>query len=151
MKTIAICQGGLWHWTTASNGCKVCASPDTPIATPRGDRFISQLGVGDLVYTVEDEAIVPVPILRVNRTPVLAHEVVRVELAGGRTLEISAGHPTADGRTFGDLRAGGKLDGVSIEAIARVPYRHPYTYDILPASRSGHYFAAGLLIGSTLR
>jgi hypothetical protein len=32
-----------------------------------------------------------------------------------------------------------------------VPYGHPYTYDILPASKSGTYFAAGVLIGSTLK
>jgi hypothetical protein len=71
-------------------------------------------------------------------------------LASGRTLEISAGHPTADGRTLGDLRAGGTLDGQRIESVVVVPYRYPETYDILPASDSGTYFAAGVLIGSTL-
>jgi hypothetical protein len=129
----------------------VCASPDTPIATPLGERSIADLRAGDLVYTVEGEAIVAAPILHVGRTPVTHHQVVRVVLEGGRTLEISAGHPTADGRTFGDLRTGAKLDGARIESAESVPYRHEYTFDILPASSSGDYFAAGLRIGSTLK
>jgi hypothetical protein len=31
-----------------------------------------------------------------------------------------------------------------------VPYEHPFTYDILPASSTGTYIAGGKLIGSTL-
>jgi hypothetical protein len=77
--------------------------------------------------------------------------VVRVTSTDGRVLEISPGHPTADGRTFGDLRAGTRLDGAVITSAQVVPYRHAYTYDILPMSQSGDYFAAGMLIGSTLR
>lgn len=130
--------------------CPVCASPDTPIATPDGDRPIADLRVGDLVYTVEGDAIRPVPILLVGCTPVVNHHVVRIKVTDGRTLEISAGHPTADGRTFGDLRPGMKLDGVAVESVELVAYGHPFTYDILPASKSGSYFAAGMLIGSTL-
>lgn len=131
--------------------CPVCASPDTPIATPNGERPIADLRVGDLVYTVESDAIRPVPILIIGRTPVTNHHVVRVKLADGRTLEISAGHPTADGRTFGDLRTDTKLDGMAVESAEVIPYTYPFTYDILPASQSGNYFAAGQLIGSTLR
>lgn len=149
-QTIAVCTGGLWKWSYSSV-CPVCASPDTPIATPDGDRPIADLRVGDLVYTVESDAIRPVPIVLVGRTPVANHQVVRVKLAGGRTLEMSAGHPTADGRTFGDLRPGTMLDGTIVESLEMVPYTHPFTYDILPASQSGNYFAAGKLIGSTLR
>jgi hypothetical protein len=37
--------------------CSVCASPDTPIATPSGERHIADLRVGDLVYTIEGDAI----------------------------------------------------------------------------------------------
>jgi hypothetical protein len=149
-QTSAVCTAGVWQWTV-STICPVCASPDTPIATPTGERPISDLRVGDLVYSVEDGAIVPVPLVAVGRTPVARHRVVRVVLAGGRRLEISAGHPTADGRTFGDLRAGGRLDGHEIVSVELVPYTHPFTYDVLPGSPSGTYFAAGALVGSTLR
>ena len=44
-------------------GCKtcVCTSPDTPIATPSGERAIAELRVGDLVYSVDHGATVAVP------------------------------------------------------------------------------------------
>jgi hypothetical protein len=129
----------------------MCASPDTRIATPSGEREIASLRPGDLVYSVEDEAIVIVPLLETSRTPVTNHEVVRVTLASGSILEISARHPTADGRPFGDLRPGSELDGHRVVAVDIVPYAHPFTYDILPRSSSGAYYAGGALIGSTLR
>ena len=128
----------------------VCASPGTPIATPYGDRPIASLKVGDLIYSVDRGRIVVVPIVRTKRTPVAAHSVVRVTLSSGSVLEISARHPTADGHTFGDLAAGQALDGVNIASARIVPYLHDATYDILPSSDSGAYFAGGALIGSTL-
>ncbi len=138
---------------TCPQGCAplcICASPDTPIATPQGNRPIASLRVGDLVYSIDRGAMRAVPILRTNRTPVSGHHVLRVTLSGGSSLEISAGHPTSDGRSFRDLRAGGFLDGVPITAIEEIAYQHDATYDILPDSDTGTYFAGGVLIGSTL-
>ena len=64
---------------------------------------------------------------------------------------ISPGHPTADGRTFGDRLAGSKLDTAhSVLSAELVPYAYDATFDILPASSTGTYFAAGALIGSAL-
>jgi hypothetical protein len=104
-----------------------------------------------LVYSVDGAGVIVVPILRVGSTPVVHHQVVRVELASGSVLEISAGHPTADGRTFAALLAGGQLDvNHAVVSAELVPYLHPRTYDILPNSSSGAYFAGGALIGSTL-
>jgi len=144
------CVDGRWVWSHPFTGCPVCASPDTPIATPDGERAIATIKVGDLVYSVVGQSIEPVPVIRVGHTPVSHHSVMRVKMANGRTLEISAGHPTADGRLFGDLRQGTMLDGQRIESVEVVPYRHAATYDILTASKGGTYFAAGMLIGSTL-
>jgi hypothetical protein len=137
---------------TCDKGCPacVCASPGTPIATPQGERPIADLAIGDLVYSVDHDAVVAVPVLRVNRTPVHDHRVVRVALASGAVLEISAPHPTADGRTFGDLHAGDVLDHLTVTSVEVIPYTHPFTYDILPASATHTYFAGGALIGSTL-
>jgi hypothetical protein len=87
----------------------------------------------------------------VSQTPVLEHHVTRLELANGRTLLVSGGHPTADGRLFSELRAGSQLDGVLVVSTRSVPYEHAATHDILPASKNGAYYAAGVLIGSTLR
>ena len=99
---------------------------------------------------MDGQAIRPVVVIRIGRTPVVNHHVVRVTTVDGRTLEISAGHPTADGHRFGDLHRGGTLDGHIIDRVEIVPYMYRETYDILPASESGTYFAAGMLIGSTL-
>jgi hypothetical protein len=128
----------------------VCASPETPIATPQGSIAIAALMVGDLVYSIHEGQVVVVPIERTNRVAVRGHRVVRVLLATGATLEMSPGHPTADGRTFGELRAGDQLGGVSIIAARLVAYSHDHTYDILPTSDSGVYFAGGVAVGSTL-
>jgi hypothetical protein len=128
----------------------VCAHPDTPIATPEGERRIAELAVGDLVYSVDHGAMTIVPIVRVGRTLVRGHSVMQVSLASGPVLKISPGHPTADGRRFGELRAGDSLDGVEIASARMIPYAPEATYDILPNSDSGAYFAGGVLVGSTL-
>jgi hypothetical protein len=110
------------------------------------------LRVGDSVYSVDHDAVVAVPVVSVTRTPVFAHHVMRVVLDDGATLEVSPGHPTADGRRFGELVDGALLDGQHrIVSAKLVPYTRNATYDILPASSTGTYFAAGALIGSTLR
>ena len=103
------------------------------------------------MYSADDNAIRPVPVAGVHRQRAEHHHVVRVTLASGRALEISAPHPTADGRLFGDLRTGDLLDGQPILAVEVIPYEHEYTYDIFPASSTHSYFAAGARIGSTLR
>jgi hypothetical protein len=137
---------------TCPKGCLgcVCASPDTPVATPTGGRPIAELAPGDLVYSVRGQAIEAVPILRVNKVAARDHHVVHVELDTGAVLEISPKHPTADGRSFADLKPGDRLDRARVIDVRLIPYTHPFTHDILPDSNTGTYFAAGALIGSTL-
>jgi hypothetical protein len=106
--------------------------------------------VGDLVYSVHDGAIKLVPIVQVNRVPVFQHHVLAVEFASGAHFEMSAGHPTAQGRPISDLAVGQTILGDRITSITEIAYRHPYTYDVLPGSDSGSYFADGVLVGSTL-
>ena len=144
--------GGMGICTARDFACAwgaVCASPDTPIATPDGERAIADLAVGDLIYTMEDDEIVVRPLVQIGRTRVHEHRVVRLVLETG-TVEMSAGHPTIDGRTFGDLAAGDWLGEVEILAIEEIPFAHPYTHDILPDSSTGAYFAQGAAVGSTL-
>ena len=140
--------GGAGSGSGGSGG--VCASPDTPIATPHGDVPIASLQVGDVVYSVDHQAIRPAVILRAVHREVVHHHVMLITLADGTQLRISAPHPTADGRTFGELHAGDSLDGRPIVGAELVPYEQPFTYDILPESDTGTYFAGGALIGSTL-
>jgi hypothetical protein len=129
----------------------VCAASDTPIATAAGERPIASLHAGDLVYSVDGNALRLVPLLEVTRTAVLHHHVIEVKLANGHVLRMSAGHPTADGRSFGDLRAGDRLDEVAILESREIAYDESYTYDLLPASETGTYVASGVLVGTTLR
>jgi hypothetical protein len=144
----ATCSGGVWRWSNCIP--HVCAAPDTPIATPDGERAIADLRVGDLVYSVDGRALRPVPVARVRSQEVHDHRIVRVSLEGGRVLELSGPHPTSDGRTVAELRAGEMLDGRRMIAVEVVPYTHDRTYDILPASDTGFYVAGGVLVGSSL-
>lgn len=137
---------------TCPLGCQscVCASPDTAVATPGGERLIADLQVGDLVYSVHQGRVVAVPIAEAVHVPAPEHFVVRVKLDNGRTVVMSPKHPTADGRTFADLRAGETLGGARVESAETEAFRFQETVDILPASDTGAYFAAGVLVGSTL-
>lgn len=128
-----------------------CMAPDTLIATPTGARRIDGIAPGDLVYGPLDGRITAVPVLAVRRTEAVGHTVQRITLASGAVLEGSAGHPTVDARTFGDLREGDWLGGLRVVGVEAVPYVHDATWDILPASDGGAYLASGALIGSTLR
>ena len=127
-----------------------CASPDTPIATPSGERPIASLSIGDLVLSIHQGRLAAVPIRETHRTFVTNHRVIEVVLSNGAALRISAAHPTADGRSFGQLRAGDWLGGEQVTSVNVVAYPHEATYDILPDSDTGTYVAGGALIGTTL-
>jgi hypothetical protein len=148
-ETGELCQINSTYENTVSCWSR-CAAPDTPIATPSGERRIADLRAGDFVFSYDHGAMRAVPIRQTQRIRAPHHVVVRVTLRGGSKLEVSAGHPTADGRNFGDLRPGDRLHSTSVISADRVAYRYPYTYDILPDSDSGTYFAGGVLIGSTM-
>lgn len=130
-----------------------CLPATARIATPRGAVEVSSLAVGDSVWTVDaDGARVAAPLLRVEARPVLGmHSVVELELADGRVVRASAGHPTAAGDELGDLSVDDVLDGARVVARRVLPYEGAHTWDILPAGATGQYWSDGVLIGSTLR
>jgi len=132
-----------------SCGC-LCNSPDTPIATPQGETAIADLRAGDLVLSVHGGRVVAVPVLAVGSRAVTNHAVIRLQLDNGTSIDVSGSHPTADGRRLDELASGDRLGDVTIVSASTVPYEHSHTYDILPASETGTYFAGGALIGSTL-
>jgi hypothetical protein len=80
----------------------------------------------------------------------LGHDAIRIELSDGRAVTASAGHPTADGRKVGELRAGDRLDGATVAAATVVHLDDGATYDLLPSGPTGTYWADGVLLGSTL-
>ncbi len=131
-------------------GCPICNSPDTLILTPDGEREIAELREGDLVLSVHQGAVIAVPVLRTRNVEVFNHAVVRLMLDNGARIEVSGSHPTADGLRLDSLMPGDALGDVRVLSVEMVPYTHDRTYDILPASDTGTYFAGGALLGSTL-
>jgi hypothetical protein len=132
-------------------GGAFCLSPDTPVLTPEGERPAESLRVGDIVMSMDHGQVRAVPLVQIHRQPVIGHHVVSATLANGRVIHVSEGHPTADNRLFRDLKPGDKLGDVTVVSLESIAYDHDATYDILPGSDTGTYFAAGALIGSTLR
>jgi hypothetical protein len=140
-------------WNEAACACvQICLSKGTRIDTPQGPMLVEALRPGDSVWTLDDSATrVAAPILLVSRPRVdTAHKMVHVMLDDGRQAWVSPGHPTADGRSFGELLPGDRLDGAQIALLELVPYAWPETYDLLPAGETGYYWANGILMGSTL-
>jgi len=133
--------------------CPICLALGTSIATPSGDVAVQDLRVGDVIWTLSERGLrVAAPVLVIGSTPVPdTHEVVRLVLGDGRVVLVSPGHPTADGRLVGDLRAGDVVDGSIIDSAERVRYAAGFTYDVLPGGATGAYWANGVLLGSTLR
>jgi len=133
--------------------CPICLARGTRIATPTGDVAVEDLRAGDVVWTQgESGARVAAALVEIGSTPVPAtHQVVYLVLSDGRTVDVSPGHPTADGRRVGDLVAGDAYDGAIVASADRVAYSGGATFDILPAGPTGAYWANGVVLGSTLR
>ena len=131
-------------------GCPICLAATTRIATPDGPILVSDLRAGMLVWTVDAGKRVAAPIAIVRYTPApFGHRVIRVVLADGRAVVASPGHPTGDGRRVGELNPGDLLDGSRVAMINVLPYSGD-TWDLLPLSSTGTYWADGVLLGSTL-
>jgi hypothetical protein len=131
--------------------CPICLAAGDRIATPEGDVRVQDLRPGMAVWTTDRSGHrITAVVLEVGslQAPV-GHEVVRIGLADGRAFVASPGHPTADGRTVGDLRPGDLLDGSRVISANLVGYAG-VTYDLLPSGPTGTYLVNGVLLGSTL-
>jgi hypothetical protein len=79
------------------------------------------------------------------------HRVVRLVLVDGRAVTASPGHPLADGRSLGELKAGDVVDGSRVVDAELIPYAGASTFDLVASGETGAYFAGGIPLGSTLR
>ena len=132
--------------------CPICLAASTMIATPNGPVRVTDVRVGTIVWTqAADGSRVAASVIQIGSIEAPAeHRMVHLFLADGRELLVSPGHKTADGRPVGTLRAGDRLDGSMINRLELVPYAGGRTYDLLPAGATGHYWANGILLSSTL-
>ena len=131
--------------------CPVCLAAGALIATPGGPIPVQKILVGMAVWTTDAQGrrVVGVVLRTGHMEAPLGHEVVHLVLSDGRSVTVSPGHPTADGRTVGELRPGDRYDGAVVRSAALAPYTGA-TWDLLPSGATGTYFADGVLLGSTL-
>jgi hypothetical protein len=132
--------------------CPICLAGDTLIQTPSGEVPVRDLQSGTLVWTVDASGRkVTAPVLTVGMTPVPpTHVMVRLALSDGRALTVSPGHPLPDGQAIGTLQIGDTVDGAVVVSVATFPASVSATYDLLPDSATGWYWANGVLVASTM-
>ncbi|HVL90118.1 MAG TPA: Hint domain-containing protein [Actinomycetota bacterium] len=130
--------------------CPVCLDGETRIRVPGGERPVRLLRQGDPVLSVGrgGETIVTT-VRRWVRRP--AHgPLLAFELADRRRLRMAGAHPLPDGRPAGMLAPGDELGGSRILRRDAVEPSGGATYDILPDGPTGHYWANGILVASTI-
>ncbi len=138
--------------TDYNRPCPICLAENTMIDTPSGVVPIQDIQEGMLVWSIDARGErFAVTVLNASKTTVpLTHHVIHVILDDGREVFASPGHPVGDGRYIGDIRAGDTLDGSNVSSARTMVYGKKYTYDILPDSATGFYWANGILLDSTI-
>jgi hypothetical protein len=132
--------------------CPICLARGTRIATPDGDVAIEDIRVGMRVWSIDEAGRrIVETVVRIGQTPVPdSHEVVRLVLDDGRVVRASPGHPLADGRRLGMIRAGDRVAGATVVSANLERYEGGFTFDLLPTGPTGVYIADGVPLGSTL-
>jgi len=133
--------------------CPICLASNTEIDTPNGPLNVKDINAGTMVWSLNGNGQrIATKVIRVSRTPApITHQVVHLALSDGREVWVSPNHPTADGRRAGELNSGDRYDGATVISADLVAYWDGFTYDLLPNSPTGSYWANGILLGSTLK
>lgn len=140
--------------TSASEpNCPICLSKGTLIDTPGGPVAVDRLRIGDSIWTLDsDGRRVAGTVIALGSTHAPAgHHVIRLELADGRSVTASPGHPLIDGRSLGSLQIGNVVDGSRVVSLDSQPYSAGETFDLVASGATGAYLAGGIPLGSTLR
>lgn len=132
--------------------CLSCLSSSTMIATPLGNINVKKIKVGQLVYSANEYGKkICVPVVKTSKVFVSkTHKIIYIALEDGRKLLVSPTHPLIGTKKICQLAIGAKYDGSIISDFEILDYEDKYTYDLLPESATGYYWANGILIGSTL-
>lgn len=132
--------------------CPICLASNSMIATPTGEVNVKDIHEGMHVWSLDAAGNrISSSVIAVTHTPVpTSHQVVHLVFSDNREVWVSPNHPTADGRLVGSLKVGELFDGSAITSAELVPYWDTETFDLLPNSATGTYWANGVLFGSTL-
>jgi hypothetical protein len=132
--------------------CPICLALGTLIDTPSGPVAVELFRIGDPIWTMDAASNrVAGVVIALGSTPAPpGHQVVDLVLADGRRVTASPGHPLADGRRLGDLRAGDVVDGSVVITASLVAYAGAETMDLVASGTTGGYYAGGIPLGSTL-
>jgi hypothetical protein len=130
----------------------ICLTKGTMIATPLGQIPVESIKVGMLVWTMDISGKrVTAPVLETRAVYVSqTYRALSLTLEDGRTITASPGHPTADGKRLDQYRVGDQLDGSTVIRMESVRYEESQTYDLLPDSPTGVYWANGIMLKSTI-
>lgn len=132
--------------------CPICLASNTSISTPSGDINVKNIKVGMHVWSLnkKGEKVVST-ITKISSTNVIkTHKVVHLVLFDKREVWVSLNHPTINVLSVGELKVGDLYDGSKVWTSEFINYWDNKTYDILPDSETGYYWASGILLGSTL-
>ena len=132
--------------------CPICLARGTLIDTPSGPVPVELLRIDDPIWTMDAAGNrVAGVVIALGSTPSpTGHQVVSLSLADGRRVTASPGHPLADGRRLGDVRAGDIVDGSAVVSALLVTYAGAETMDLVASGATGGYYAGGIPLGSTL-
>ena len=133
--------------------CPICLASNTQIDTPSGLVNVKDIRTGALVWSMNAESEkIASHVIEISHTDVPSnHHVIHLVLTDHREVWVSANHPTANGKIIGNLKIGDNYDGSRIIVADLIPYWDTATYDLLPDSATGYYWANGILLGSTLK
>lgn len=130
--------------------CPICLDGATRIRVPGGERPVRLLRPGDPVMSVGRGGVPIVTTVRRSVRRPAQGPLLALRLTDGRVLRMAAAHPLPDGRSAGVLAAGDHLNGSRIVRRDAVEPSLGATFDILPDGPTGHYWAEGILLGSTI-
>ena len=147
------CLNPTMAYSRKTFGCPICLASNTYILTPQGSVKVTDLKVGMPVWSLDKEGNkIAVPILRISKTRVPQnHRISHLVLSDGRKLDVSPNHPDISGKPMSLLQPGDLYDKSVVLENSLLPYWDLFTYDLLPDSETGLYFANGILLQSTLK
>lgn len=132
--------------------CPICLASNTMISTPDGQVSVKEIRVGVKVWSINKRGVrIESTVLNAsNMDAPKSHQMIHLVLSDKREVWLSPNHPTMNGTPVKELRVGDNYDGARVLIVDAVPYWDDKTYDLLPDSDTGMYWANGILFGSTL-